>query len=109
MQVFLVAHCLLVPLLLTCRRLRLSGGRGLVALPPLAFTYMNGRMSISGKLAAALITLSTAITATLAVTATPAAAAATPGIDVSRYQGTINWTSVRNAGIQFAYIKATEG
>jgi GH25 family lysozyme M1 (1,4-beta-N-acetylmuramidase) len=31
-----------------------------------------------------------------------------PGIDVSHYQGSINWTSVRNAGIQFAYIKATE-
>jgi GH25 family lysozyme M1 (1,4-beta-N-acetylmuramidase) len=31
------------------------------------------------------------------------------GIDVSHYQGTINWTSVRNAGKQFAWIKATEG
>ncbi|WP_175609272.1 GH25 family lysozyme [Streptacidiphilus griseoplanus] len=31
------------------------------------------------------------------------------GVDVSHYQGTINWTSVRNAGIQFAWIKATEG
>jgi GH25 family lysozyme M1 (1,4-beta-N-acetylmuramidase) len=32
-----------------------------------------------------------------------------PGIDVSHYQGTINWSSVKAAGIQFAYIKATEG
>src|SRR5690606_22115081 len=31
------------------------------------------------------------------------------GIDVSHWQGAINWTSVRNAGIQFAWIKATEG
>ncbi|WP_244857550.1 lysozyme [Agromyces archimandritae] len=31
------------------------------------------------------------------------------GIDVSNWQGSINWTSVRNAGIEFAYIKATEG
>jgi GH25 family lysozyme M1 (1,4-beta-N-acetylmuramidase) len=31
------------------------------------------------------------------------------GIDVSHYQGTINWTSVKSAGISFAYIKATEG
>lgn len=30
------------------------------------------------------------------------------GIDVSHYQGTINWSSVKAAGIQFAYIKATE-
>jgi GH25 family lysozyme M1 (1,4-beta-N-acetylmuramidase) len=32
-----------------------------------------------------------------------------PGIDVSHYQGTINWASVKAAGIQFAWIKATEG
>jgi GH25 family lysozyme M1 (1,4-beta-N-acetylmuramidase) len=32
-----------------------------------------------------------------------------PGIDVSHYQGTINWSSVKSAGIQFAWIKATEG
>ncbi len=32
-----------------------------------------------------------------------------PGIDVSHYQGTINWASVKSAGIQFAWIKATEG
>src|SRR6187200_3269765 len=33
----------------------------------------------------------------------------TPGIDVSRYQGTINWTSVRNSGIRFAFAQATRG
>lgn len=32
-----------------------------------------------------------------------------PGVDVSHYQGTINWSSVKAAGIQFAWIKATEG
>jgi GH25 family lysozyme M1 (1,4-beta-N-acetylmuramidase) len=31
------------------------------------------------------------------------------GIDVSHWQGSINWTSVRSAGIQFAWMKATEG
>ncbi|MFE3516338.1 GH25 family lysozyme [Streptomyces sp. NPDC059166] len=31
-----------------------------------------------------------------------------PGIDVSHYQGSINWASVKSAGIKFAYIKATE-
>ncbi|MFF0105272.1 lysozyme [Streptomyces hirsutus] len=31
------------------------------------------------------------------------------GIDVSHWQGGINWTSVRNSGIQFAWMKATEG
>lgn len=31
------------------------------------------------------------------------------GVDVSRYQGNIDWPQVRDAGISFAYIKATEG
>jgi GH25 family lysozyme M1 (1,4-beta-N-acetylmuramidase) len=33
----------------------------------------------------------------------------TPGMDVSHYQGTVNWTAAYNAGARFAYIKATEG
>lgn len=32
-----------------------------------------------------------------------------PGIDISNHQGSINWTSVKNAGIKFAFCKATEG
>ena len=31
------------------------------------------------------------------------------GIDVSRYQGDIDWDRVRSSGISFAFIKATEG
>src|SRR5665213_3510558 len=31
------------------------------------------------------------------------------GVDVSSYQGSINWTSVKGAGITFAWAKATEG
>jgi lysozyme len=31
------------------------------------------------------------------------------GIDVSRHQGEINWRVVATAGVDFAYIKATEG
>jgi len=31
------------------------------------------------------------------------------GIDVSRWQGTINWTSVKGAGITFAWAQATRG
>ncbi len=31
------------------------------------------------------------------------------GIDVSHWQGSINWTSVRGAGKRFAFCKATEG
>ena len=31
------------------------------------------------------------------------------GVDVSRYQGSVDWNTARNAGISFAFIKATEG
>lgn len=31
------------------------------------------------------------------------------GIDVSHWQGSIDWNAVRDAGIEFAWIKATEG
>src|SRR5262245_61032203 len=31
------------------------------------------------------------------------------GIDISHWQGTINWTSVRSSGRKFAFCKATEG
>lgn len=31
------------------------------------------------------------------------------GIDVSKYQGDIDWRQVKEAGVGFAYIKATEG
>ncbi|GDY32136.1 lysozyme [Gandjariella thermophila] len=33
----------------------------------------------------------------------------TPGLDVSAYQGSVNWTSVVANGAKFAYVKATEG
>jgi GH25 family lysozyme M1 (1,4-beta-N-acetylmuramidase) len=38
-----------------------------------------------------------------------ASATQTPGMDVSHYQGTVDWTAAYNAGARFAYIKATEG
>lgn len=39
----------------------------------------------------------------------PAGAAHLPGIDVSNHQGSVNWASVKSAGISFAIAKATEG
>jgi GH25 family lysozyme M1 (1,4-beta-N-acetylmuramidase) len=39
----------------------------------------------------------------------PRAEAQLNGIDVSSYQGTVNWTSVKNAGYVFGFAKATEG
>ncbi len=35
-------------------------------------------------------------------------ATTTPGLDVSHYQGTVDWGSVKSAGIAFAIAKATE-
>lgn len=65
-------------------------------------------MTRSRLLGAALAVLAAAGTM-VAATAAPAQAATTPGIDVSNHQGAINWTAVRSAGIEFAFIKATEG
>ncbi len=31
------------------------------------------------------------------------------GIDVSRFQGTVDWNQVKDQGVSFAFIKATEG
>lgn len=61
------------------------------------------------RLLAAAVTSAGVVAALAVLPTTPAQAATTPGIDVSNYQGSINWTSVRNAGIQFAFIKTTEG
>src|SRR5258708_2072806 len=36
-------------------------------------------------------------------------ATTTPGIDVSHYQGFVNWGNVKSAGMAFAFAKATEG
>lgn len=64
----------------------------------------RGISALVGMLASAVLTVA------LLVVASPASAQSNPtGIDVSNWQGSINWTSVKNAGIDFAYIKATEG
>lgn len=67
------------------------------------------RLPLSRRLIAAAVTTTLATVGLVGVAAAPAHAATTPGIDVSHHQGAINWSSVRNAGIQFAYIKSTEG
>jgi lysozyme len=36
-------------------------------------------------------------------------ALSTKGIDISYYQGEVDWTAVRGDGVGFAYLKATEG
>ncbi|MBA2809140.1 peptidoglycan-binding protein [Streptomyces sp. KM273126] len=46
---------------------------------------------------------SSATAAPLAISTGPA------GLDVSSHQGNVDWTSVKNKGAAFAYVKATEG
>jgi lysozyme len=41
--------------------------------------------------------------------ATRSAEYAVHGVDVSKYQGDIDWQAVKDAGVAFAFIKATEG
>jgi len=46
---------------------------------------------------------------TVVLTASPALAVQQEGIDVSKWQKSIDWKAVKQAGIKFAFTKATEG
>ena len=50
-----------------------------------------------------------ALTALLSASASNAATARAKGVDVSNWNGAINWTKVAQAGYRFAFGKATEG
>jgi lysozyme len=51
-----------------------------------------------------------ALCAALAAIASPASAGTkAPGIDVSRFQGTIDWPTVAGSGIRFAFVQASRG
>ena len=71
------------------------------------------RGRLGRTLAAVVSSLALGLSLLVATSAPAAAEPATnanpAGIDVSHWQGTINWNSVRAAGIEFAWIKATEG
>src|SRR3954469_22613633 len=47
--------------------------------------------------------------ATAPAVAPPADVLIRRGIDVSHHQGTINWDAVAGDGVEFAWMKATEG
>ncbi|HZQ02464.1 MAG TPA: GH25 family lysozyme [Gaiellaceae bacterium] len=61
----------------------------------------RGAVSLSRYGLASLLALSLAAGAS--------AQSAPTGIDVSHYQGTIDWVGVAGAGVDFAFVKATEG
>lgn len=62
-------------------------------------------LSLIGILALAVLIL----TKTIRPNLLPAAAYPINGVDVSAYQGEIDWEKLASQNIQFAYIKATEG
>lgn len=41
--------------------------------------------------------------------ACPDAASRVAGIDVSKYQGTVRWSAVRQAGVQFVFVRVSDG
>ena len=60
-----------------------------------------------GKRIAALV-MAAAVAAGTIFAAPAQAEAAAPiakGIDVSKYQGAVNWSAVKNAGYSFAFVK----
>jgi GH25 family lysozyme M1 (1,4-beta-N-acetylmuramidase) len=67
------------------------------------------RWSFGVVTALALAAAALVMTAPASAEDAEATAAKPTGIDVSHYQGSINWNSVKKAGIDFAWIKATEG
>src|SRR5215469_4332763 len=60
-------------------------------------------------LIAGLSVLATAAVGALTAGPASAAPAGLPGMDVSSYQGNVNWSAAYNHGARFAYVKATEG
>jgi GH25 family lysozyme M1 (1,4-beta-N-acetylmuramidase) len=60
-------------------------------------------------LATGLSVVATALVTLLASATANAAPAGLPGMDVSGYQGNVNWSAAYSNGARFAYVKATEG
>ena len=72
-------------------------------------TYSDSRSSRRSFPGAILGVFAVAVLSLFTSPDSASAQTRTPGIDVSRWQGTINWTSVRNAGKRFAFAQATRG
>ncbi|MBM9507804.1 peptidoglycan-binding protein [Streptomyces sp. KK5PA1] len=80
---------------------------------PVAMTHPQDDYAGAGL---ARLSRATATTTTTATTAQRNGTALAPlvstgpaGLDVSGYQGNVDWTTVKNNGASFAYVKATEG
>ncbi|MGI8777721.1 MAG: glycoside hydrolase family 25 protein [Acidimicrobiales bacterium] len=60
-------------------------------------------------LVAVVLTMVAAVGATVATAGPAAATAPLRGVDVSNWQGTVDWSAVKASGRLFAFTKATEG
>src|SRR5436309_12244895 len=83
-----------------------SGWRAL-PVPNKAWSRLGHVGSLAGRLLAALVFVSVAASAGGAAVASGATYA--KGVDVSHWNGPIDWLSVTSASYVFAYAKATEG
>ena len=72
---------------------------------PLVGSVIGARRGRLGLLAGLFV----ALTALLSASASDAATVRAKGLDVSNWNGSINWGKVANAGYTFAFGKATEG
>ncbi|HKN63607.1 MAG TPA: GH25 family lysozyme [Gaiellaceae bacterium] len=68
-------------------------------------SFIGARRGRLGLLAVMVVALS----ALLSASASSAATARAKGVDVSSWNGAINWSKVADAGYRFAFSKATEG
>ena len=99
--------------------MRRNGGRaarlrGLgVAIAALAVTGLSACSSVGGEVEIQPTRLTTSVDT--GVASPLSGVVTTPddhgikGIDVSKFQGPIDWAAVRASGVSFAYLKATEG
>ena len=84
---------------------------------PTPTPFKTGRSGVDHHLvrparAASLILAAVVLTALVQAPAFPAAAAPTPmlnGIDVSRWQGSVDWAKVRTTSVRFVIMRATKG
>ncbi|RXF74949.1 glycoside hydrolase family 25 protein [Hansschlegelia zhihuaiae] len=92
---------------------RLKGVGAAAAL--LAAFALSACSTVAGDVPLERTALTTEIETGVGVTSPMTGVVTTPddhaikGIDVSKFQGSVDWASVRASGVSFAYIKATEG
>lgn len=86
-------------------------GQGMEVVVMTRITGRRRRLLVSGGLTVAFLLITGLLVLTKVIRITPLFAGRYPvhGVDVSHYQGEIDWEVLSGQDIRFAYIKATEG